>query len=89
MIYCGMFLIGRLMYSGHYIVVPRHKFDTSSVNNLDPGVDSTEFHTILIVGKFNIGVIISYKHTVMSPPKASLDLLGYALCGLYETTIIP
>ena len=84
-----MILIGRLMYSGQYIVLPRSKFDTSSVNNLDPGVDSTEFHTILIVGKFNIGVIISYKHTVMSPPKASLDLLGYALCGLYETTIIP
>ena len=53
------------------------------------GVDRTEFHKMLMVGRSDVGVLTSYKHVIMSPPTVSLDLLGSALCGLYATTMRP
>ena len=61
----------------------------SSVKYLDPGVDKTEFHKILMVSRSDVGVLTSYKHVIMYPPTASLDMLGSALCGLYATTMRP
>ena len=60
-----------------------------SVEYLAPGVDKTEFHNILMVGRSDVGVLTSYKHVVLSPPTVSLVLLGSDLCGLYATTIRP
>ena len=61
----------------------------SSVKYLAPGVDKTEFHNILMVGRYDVGVLTSYKHVILSPPTVSLNLLGSALCGLYSTKIRP
>ena len=61
----------------------------SSVKYLSPGVDKTEFHNILMVGRSDVGVLTSYKQVILSPPTVSLDLLGSALCGLYAATISP
>ena len=61
----------------------------STVKKLAPGVKSTEFQRILIVGKSYVGVLISYRHTIRSPPTVSLDLLGSNFCGLYDATILP
>ena len=61
----------------------------SSVKYLAPGVDKTEFHNILMVGRSDVGVLTLYKHVILSPPAVSLDLLGSDLCGLYATTIFP
>ena len=89
MILCGMILNGILVYSGLSIGVPRLKFEMPSVKYLAPGVDKTEFHNILMVGRSDVGVFTSYKQVIMSPLTVSLDLLGSALCGLYATTIRP
>ena len=89
MISCGMILIDILIYSGLYIGVPRYKFEISSVKYLAPGVDKTDFHKILMVGRSDDGVLTSYRQTILSPPTVSLDLLGSALCGFYATTIRP
>ena len=77
------------MYSGLSIGVPRYKFITLSVKYLAPGADKMEFHNILMVFRSDVGVLTSYKHVILSPPTASLDLLGSALCGFYATTIRP
>ena len=61
----------------------------SSVKYLAPGVDKTEFHNILMVGRSDVGVLTLYKHVILSPPTVRLDLLGPALCGLYATKIRP
>ena len=61
----------------------------SSVKYLAPGVDKTEFHNILMVGISDVGVITLYTQVILSPTTVSLDLLGSALCGLYDTTIRP
>ena len=61
----------------------------SSVKYLAPGVDKTELHNILMVGRSDFGVLTSYKQVILSPPTVSLDLLGSALCGFYATTILP
>ena len=61
----------------------------SSVKYLAPGVDKTEFHNILMVGRSDVGVLTSYKHVILSPLTVSLDLLGSALCGLYAPTMSP
>ena len=61
----------------------------SSVKYLAPGVDKTEFHNILMVGRSDVGVLTSYKHVILAPPTVILDLLGSALCGLYATTMRP
>ena len=60
-----------------------------SFKYFSPGVNRTEFHNILMVGRSDVGVLTSYKHVILSPPTVSLDLLGSALCGLYATTIRP
>ena len=57
--------------------------------SLAPGVDRTEFHKILMVGRSDVGVVTSYKHVILSPPTVSLVLVGSALCGLYATTVRP
>ena len=59
-----------------------------NVKYLAPGVDTTEFHTILMVGRSDIGVLTSYTQVILYLPTVSLDLLGSALCGLYATTIL-
>ena len=61
----------------------------SSVKYLAPGVDKTEFHNNLMVGRSDVCVLTSYKHVILSPPTVILDLLGSALYGLYATTIRP
>ena len=61
----------------------------SSVKYLAPGVNKTEFHNILMVGRYDVGVLTSYKHVILSPPTVSLNLLVSALCGMYATTIRP
>ena len=48
-----------------------------SVKYLAPGVDKTEFHNILMVGRSDVGVITSYKQVIMYPPTVSLDQLCY------------
>ena len=54
----------------------------SSVMYHAPGVEITEFHNSLIVGRSAVGVLTSYRHTILSPPTVSLDLWGYDLFGL-------
>ena len=61
----------------------------SSVKYLVPGVDKTEFHKILMVGRSGVGVLTSYKHVILYPLTVSIDLLRSAFCGLYATTIRP
>ena len=84
-----MILIGILMYSGLSIGVHRQNFEMLSVKYLAPGVDKTEFHNILVVGRSDVGMLTLYKQVILSPPTVSLDLLGSALYGLYATTIRP
>ena len=45
------------MYSGLSIGFPRYKFEMPSVKYLAPGVDKTEFHNILKVGRSYVGVL--------------------------------
>ena len=61
----------------------------SNVKYFAPGVDNTEFHNILMVGRSDVGVLTSYKHVILSPPTVRLDMFGSALCGLYATKILP
>ena len=77
------------MNSGRSIGMPKYKLDMSTVENLAPGVDSTEFQSIFIFDKSDVRVLTSYRHTIWSPPRVRLDLLGSNFFGLYDTTILP
>ena len=89
MISCEMILIGSRMNYEWSIGMPRKNLDMSTIKDLSPGVDSTEFQSILTIGKFDVGVLTSCIHTIRYPPTMSLDLLGSEFCGLYDTTILP
>ena len=52
------------------------------VKYFDIGVDSTEFQSILIVGKSAVGA-----HGILSPPTLRLDGSASSLAGLHTTTI--
>ena len=50
---------------------------------LAPLVERTEFQNILIVGKLQVGVLMSQRH-VMRSSTISRDLFGSDLFGLYR-----
>ena len=77
------------MNSGLSIGVHRQKFYMSMMKYFAPGVDSTEFHNILIVGRSAVGLLASMRHTILSPPTVRRDLCFSILSGLYATTMRP
>ena len=54
-----------------------------------PGVDSTEFHNIFVVGRSAVGLLASMRQPIWSPPTVSRDLCFSILSGLYPTTMHP
>ena len=59
------------------------------MNYFVPGVDRTEFHTILVVGRSAVRELESTRQTVLLLPTMSRDLYILSLSGLQTTTMRP